>query len=121
MKKRKKYPVSYIDVKVPVNDEVGPQVADHPGDLPVEEGEVEDAGREQVDQLVTMSNAPVDHVIGIFENVLSDISINIPWNRISRNATREEKVPKTWSSVVLERVEVGLGVAKVVELHELVG
>ena len=46
-----------------MNDEVGPQVADHPGDLPVEEGEVEDAGREQVDQLVTMGNAPVDHVI----------------------------------------------------------
>ena len=59
----KKGPVDHIDVKVPVNDEVGPQVADHPGDLPVEEGEVEDAGREQVDQLVTMGNAPVDHVI----------------------------------------------------------
>ena len=44
-----------------------------------------------------------------------------PWNRISRDAAREEEVPETWSSVVLERVEVGLGVAKVVELHELVG
>ena len=118
---RKEHSVSYIDVKVPVNDEVGPQVADHPGDLPVEEGEVEDAGGEQVDQLVTMGHAPVDDVIGIFENVLSDISINIPWNRISRDAAREKEVPETWSSVVLERVEVGLGVAKVVELHELVG
>ena len=50
-------------LKLPVNDEVGPQVADHPGDLPVKEGEVEDAGREQVDQLVAMGNAPDDHVI----------------------------------------------------------
>ena len=54
-------------MKVPVNDEVGPQVADHPGDLPVEEGEVEDAGRKQVDQLVTMGNAPVNQGIEIFQ------------------------------------------------------
>ena len=53
--------------------------------------------------------------------MLSDISINIPWNRISRDATREKEIPKTWSSVVLERVEVGFSVAKVVELHKLVG
>ena len=43
-----------------MNDEVGPQVADHPGDLPVKEGEVEDAGREQVDQLVSMGHTPRD-------------------------------------------------------------
>ena len=54
-------------LKLPVNDEVGPQVADHPGDLPVQEGEVEDAGREQVDQLVSMGDPPVDHKIRYFK------------------------------------------------------
>ena len=106
-------------MKVPVNDEVGPQVADHPGDLPVEEGEVEDAGREQVDQLVSMGHAPKDQKVESFKNQME--KEGTPWDRISRDAAREEEVPETWSSVVLERVEVGLGVAKVVELHELVG
>ena len=44
-------------LKLPVNDEVGPQVADHPGDLPVQESEVKDARREQIDQLVAMGHS----------------------------------------------------------------
>ena len=105
--------------ELPVNDEVGPQVADHPGDLPVKEGEVEDAGGEQVNQLVSVGHTPRDPKVESFKNQMQ--KEGTPWNRISRDAAREEEVPETWSSVVLERVEVGLGVAKVVELHELVG
>ena len=44
-------------VHVPMNDEVGPQVADHPGNLPVKESEVKDPRREQIDQLVTMGHS----------------------------------------------------------------
>ena len=43
--------------ELPVNDEVGPQVADHPGDLPVEEGQVKHSRGEQIDQLVTMGHS----------------------------------------------------------------
>ena len=46
-----------MSVHVPMNDEVGPQVADHSGNLPVKESEVKDARREQIDQLVTMGHS----------------------------------------------------------------
>ena len=46
---------------------------------------------------------------------------NGPWDWIPWNAPREEEVPQAGPSIVLKRVEVGFGVPKVVELHELVG
>ena len=46
---------------------------------------------------------------------------NGPWDWIPWNAPREEEVPQAGPSIVLKRVEVGFGVPKIVELHELVG
>ena len=57
--------MSHLDLvfsDIPVNDKVGPQVGDHPGNLPVEESEVKDARREQIDQLVTMGH-PSENIL----------------------------------------------------------
>ena len=106
---------------IPVDDKVGPQVADNPGDLPVEESEVKDASREQIDQLVTMGhsseNLSCKFVLCKFSK---PVKIR-PWDWISRDAPWEEEVPQAWPSIVLKGVEVGFSIAEVVELHELVG
>ena len=52
-----KFSFPAMSVHVPMNDKVGPQVADHPGNLPVKESEVKDARREQIDQLVSMGHS----------------------------------------------------------------
>ena len=46
---------------------------------------------------------------------------NKPWDRIPRDSPWEEEVPETRAAIVLKGVEVGVGTAEVVELHELVG
>ena len=102
---------------IPVDDKVGPQVGDHPGNLPVEESEVKDARREQIDQLVTMGHSSENICLVSFQTRVR----NRPWDWISGNAPWKEEVPQAWSSIVLKGVEVGFGISEVVELHELVG
>ena len=46
---------------------------------------------------------------------------NKPWDRIPWDSPWEEEVPETRAAIVLKGVEVGVGTAEVVELHELVG
>ena len=104
-----------------MDDKVGPQVADNPGDLPVEESEVKDASREQIDQLVTMGH-PSEKLGCKFVLCKFSKPVKIrPWDWISRDAPWEEEVPQAWPSIVLKGVEVGFSIAEVVELHELVG
>ena len=85
----------------PINDKVCPEIAHHPGNLPVHRGEVEHPRREEVDELVSVGDSPGDGV--------------------PRDSPREQEVPQGRIPVVLERVEVRVAATKVVKLHELVG
>ena len=82
----------------PVDDKVCPEVAHHSGDLPVHGGEVEDAGGEEVDELVAVGHPSRDR----------------------RLLVGEEEVPEAGLPVMLKWIVVRVAVAKVVELHELV-
>ena len=104
-----------------MDDKVCPQVADNPGDLPVEESEVKDASREQIDQLVTMRHSSENLSCKFVLRKFSKPVKIRPWDWISRDAPWEEEVPQAWPSIVLKGVEVGFSIAEVVELHELVG
>lgn len=82
----------------PMDNKVGPKIAHHSGDLPVHGREVEDAGGEEVDELV-----PVGHP-----------------SRDRRLLVGEEEIPEAWVAIMLKWVVVRVAVAKVVELHELI-
>ena len=88
-----------LQIFSPVDDKVGPEIAHHSGDLPVHGREVEDVGGEEVDELV-----PVGHP-----------------SRDWRLLIGEEKVPEAGIAIMLKGIVVGVAVAKVMELHELVG
>ena len=54
----------YFVPTLPVNDKVGPEVAHNPGDLPVVIVEVEDSGREEVEELIPVCDPPRDGWLG---------------------------------------------------------